>query len=96
MCKIGVLGEVLEGCFLLEIYVYVKGDSDVDVFKCVYVVMCKMFDVLWFGCDVDLLLVILYDVLIFVFIVEKEIGCVDECKCIVGVFVCWLENYMLL
>lgn len=96
MKVLGFLGEYFEGCFLLEIYVYQCGDSDLDVFKCVYVVMEKVLIVVWDSCVDDLLLNLLYELLIFVLIIEKEIVLFSECFQIVGVFVCCLKIGMCL
>lgn len=92
----GFGGQYLEGCFLLEIYVYQCGDSDLDVFKCVYVVMEKVLDEVWESCVLDLLINMFYELLMLVLIIEKEIVLVSECLQIVGVFMCCLKIGMCL
>lgn len=50
----------------------------------------------WDGCSQDLFYCDVYQVLIMVLLVEKEIGVLEECLQIVGVFVCCLQCGMLL
>lgn len=96
MQMIGAPGEAPEGRFLPETYAYVKGDSDVDLFKRAHTAMRKTLDALWPGRDDGLPLATPYDALILASIVEKETGRADERKRIAGVFVRRLENHMLL
>lgn len=86
----------LEGLFFFDIYFFVKGVSDMQVYKQVFVFMSKKFNEVWVWCDLLLLYCMFYEVLIMVFIVEKEIGQKFECGMVVGVFVNCLCIGMLL
>ncbi|HEV2680041.1 MAG TPA: endolytic transglycosylase MltG, partial [Rhodanobacter sp.] len=96
MQKIGAPGEAPEGRFLPETYAYVKGDSDLDIFKRAHIAMVKTLDALWSARDKDLPLTTPYDALILASIVEKETGRADERARIAGVFVRRLQTHMLL
>jgi UPF0755 protein len=96
MQKIGAPGEAPEGRFLPETYAYVKGDSDLDIFKRAHADMLKTLGALWPARDRDLPLATPYDALILASIVEKETGRADERARIAGVFVRRLQHHMLL
>lgn len=101
VCKYLILvGEIivilLEGVFLLEIYMFVCGMMCQGVLDQMKVVQDKLLVEVWERCIDGLLVIIFEELVIFVLIVEKEMVFVDEWLRVVGVFVNCLNCNMCL
>ncbi|WP_083833610.1 endolytic transglycosylase MltG [Pseudoxanthomonas spadix] len=87
MAAIGHAGQHPEGRFLPETYLYVRGDSDLDVLKRAYEAMARALAAAWAERAADLPLTTPDQALILASIVEKETGIAEERAQIAGVFV---------
>jgi len=76
-----------EGWFLPETYVYVRGDSDVQILQRAYADMQQALSSTWAGRDVGLPYETAYELLIMASIVEKETSVESERATVAGVFV---------
>lgn len=75
-------------------YFFIKGIIVSEVLKRVYCVLIDFVFSEWELWDVELLLVIFYEVFILVSIIEKEMVVFVECDMILGVFVNRLNRNM--
>lgn len=76
-----------EGWFLPETYVFVRGDSDLQILRRAYSDMLKSLELAWTGRDVDLPYETQYELLIMASIIERETSLSSERAEIAGVFV---------
>jgi len=76
-----------EGWFLPETYVYVRGDSDLEILRRAYDDMQESLSMTWAGRDVGLPYETPYELLIMASIIEKETSLESERADIAGVFV---------
>jgi len=76
-----------EGWFLPETYVYVRGDSDLQILQRAYRDMQSSLDAAWQGRDTGLPYETPYEMLIMASIIEKETSLESERADIAGVFV---------
>ena len=88
--------EHLEGWFLPETYVFVRGDSDLDLLRRANEAMRQALDDAWQGRRIGLPLSSPYELLILASIIEKETALESEREEIAGVFVRRLERGMRL
>lgn len=77
----------VEGWFWLDIWMYIVNISDIVIFKCVYQKMVVEVVKVWEGWMENLFYVDQNQLLIMVLIIEKEIVVVEECDCVVLVFI---------
>lgn len=96
MAALGHPGEHPEGRFLPETYMYVRGDSDLDLLRRAYTAGEKALAAAWEQRDPDTPLETPYDMLILASIVEKETGIASERPQIAGLFARRLEIGMRL
>lgn len=87
MAAIGHAGQHPEGRFLPETYLYVRGDSDLDVLTRAYDAMARALAAAWADRAADLPLTTPDQALILASIVEKETGIAEERAQIAGVFI---------
>lgn len=87
MAAIGHAGQHPEGRFLPETYLYVRGDSDLDVLTRAYEAMARALAAAWAERAADLPLTTPDQALILASIVEKETGIAEERAQIAGVFI---------
>jgi len=87
MAAIGHAGQHPEGRFLPETYLYVRGDSDLDVLKRAYEAMARALAAAWAERAAELPLTTPDQALILASIVEKETGIAEERAQIAGVFI---------
>ncbi|MDX2417219.1 MAG: endolytic transglycosylase MltG [Xanthomonadales bacterium] len=83
----GLPGENPEGWFLPETYVFVRGDSDLDILRRAYDDMLESLAMVWSGRDTGLPYETPYELLIMASIIEKETSLNSERAEIAGVFV---------
>lgn len=83
----GLPGGNPEGWFLPETYVFVRGDSDLDILRRAYNDMTESLAMVWAGRDVGLPYETPYELLIMASIIEKETSLNSERAEIAGVFV---------
>lgn len=76
-----------EGWFLPETYVFVRGDSDVQILRRAYKAMSDSLESVWSGRDVGLPYETPYELLTMASIIEKETSMASERADIAGVFV---------
>lgn len=76
-----------EGWFLPETYVFVRGDSDLQILKRAYKDMLESLEMVWLGRDLGLPYETPYELLIMASLVEKETSLDSERADIAGVFV---------
>lgn len=88
----GMPGGHKEGWFLPETYVFVRGDSDLEVLQRAYGDMQQALLKTWAGRDNSLPYETPYELLIMASIVEKETSVDDERAAIAGVFVRRLQK----
>jgi UPF0755 protein len=86
MAKLGHAGQHPEGRFLPETYLFIRGDTDLDILRRAYGSMEKALDTAWNERAPDTVLRSKDDALILASIVEKETGVADERPQIAGVF----------
>lgn len=94
--RIGAEVEYVEGQFFPDTYYFVKGSSDIALFKRAYQTMQKHLQVSWRDRMPELPLKSAYDALILASIVEKETGQASDRGMIAAVFVNRLRKGMLL
>jgi UPF0755 protein len=87
MAAIGHAGQHPEGRFLPETYLYVRGDSDLDVLTRAYEAMARALAAAWADRAADLPLTTPDQALILASIVEKETAIAEERAQIAGVFI---------
>lgn len=87
MAAIGHAGQHPEGRFLPETYLYVRGDSDLDVLTRAYEAMARALAAAWAERAAELPLTTPDQALILASIVEKETGIAEERAQIAGVFI---------
>lgn len=87
MAAIGHAGQHPEGRFLPETYLYVRGDSDLDVLTRAYEAMARALAAAWAERAADLPLTTPDQALILASIVEKETAIAEERAQIAGVFI---------
>jgi UPF0755 protein len=81
-----------EGWFLPETYVFIRGDSDVDILRRSHEAMQSALDMVWSSRAEDLPYETPYELLIMASIVEKETSQASERPDIAGVFVRRLQK----
>ena len=86
MARLGQPGQHPEGRFLPETYLFVRGDSDLDILRRAHASMEKSLDAAWADRAQDTVLQSKDDALVLASIVEKETGVADERPQIAGVF----------
>ena len=86
MAKLGHAGQHPEGRFLPETYLFVRGDTDLDILQRAYVAMQHALDKAWADRAQPSVLRTPDEALILASIVEKETGVADERPQIAGVF----------
>ena len=86
MAKLGHAGQHPEGRFLPETYLYVRGDSDLDLLRRAHEAMSAALDEAWASRAPDSVLRNKDEALVLASIVEKETGVADERPQIAGVF----------
>jgi UPF0755 protein len=86
MAKLGHAGQHPEGRFLPETYLYVRGDSDLDILQRAHESMEKALAAAWAERAPDTVLKSADEALVLASIVEKETGVADERPQIAGVF----------
>jgi len=86
MGKLGHAGQHPEGRFLPETYLFVRGDSDLDVLRRAHDAMAKALAAAWEDRAQDNVLQTPDEALVLASIVEKETGVADERPQIAGVF----------
>ncbi len=85
-----------EGLFFPDTYVFVPGDSDMDILRRAYSEGQKRLAAVWDARDNDLPLKTPYEALILASIIEKETGHELDRNRVAGVFINRLEKKMLL
>jgi UPF0755 protein len=85
-----------EGWFLPETYVFVRGDSDLDLLRRAHRAMQEALDAAWRSRDIGSPLADPYELLILASIIEKETAVEAERREIAGVFVRRLQRGMRL
>jgi UPF0755 protein len=86
MAKLGKPGQHPEGRFLPETYLFVRGDTDLDILRRAHASMEKSLDAAWADRAQDTVLQSKDEALVLASIVEKETGVADERPQIAGVF----------
>lgn len=86
MAKLGHAGQHPEGRFLPETYLFVRGDSDLDLLRRAHDAMGKALDAAWEDRAPDNVLRTKDEALVLASIVEKETGVAEERPQIAGVF----------
>lgn len=86
MAKLGAPGQHPEGRFLPETYLFVRGDTDLDILRRAHASMEKSLDAAWADRAQDTVLASKDEALVLASIVEKETGVADERPQIAGVF----------
>jgi len=76
-----------EGWFLPETYVFVRGDTDLQILRRAYTAMLDSLETVWAGRDVGLPYETPYELLVMASIIEKETSLESERTEIAGVFV---------
>ncbi len=85
-----------EGLFFPDTYVFVPGDTDLDILRRAYLEGQKHLAAVWDARDADLPLKTPYEALILASIIEKETGLEQDRNRVSGVFINRLEKKMLL
>lgn len=93
---IGSVGVFVEGLVLFDSYVFQCGNMCVLVVVWMQIVMKVYFVVVWVKCKFGIVVMMFEQVIIFVLIVEKEIGKLFECCIVVVVYGNCLKCGMLL
>ena len=96
MAALGMDGEFPEGWFFPDTYQWLKGATDLELFKRAHDRMVSTLDEVWAERQPDLPLDGPYQALILASLIEKETGAPDERTRIAGVFVRRLEKGMRL
>lgn len=96
MAALGLEGEHPEGMFFPDTYVFIAGDSDLDVLARAHGAMSRILEEAWAERDEGLPISTTYEALILASIVEKETGLGAERETIAGVFVNRLNRNMRL
>ncbi|WP_169733509.1 endolytic transglycosylase MltG [Brackiella oedipodis] len=93
---LGITSGNLEGMFLPDTYVFVPGDSDLDILRRAHAEAEKHLQMIWDNRDESIPLKNPYELLILASIVEKETGYHEDRAKVAGVFVNRLRKDMLL
>ncbi len=96
LSKLGAPYESPEGLFFPDTYVFVPGDTDLDILRRAYQEGQKHLAAVWDARDNNLPLKTPYEALILASIIEKETGHVVDRNRVAGVFINRLEKKMLL
>ncbi|AFK62544.1 hypothetical protein TKWG_11740 [Advenella kashmirensis WT001] len=94
--KLGAPYDSPEGLFFPDTYVFVPGDTDMDILRRAYTEGQKRLAAVWDARDSNLPLKTPYEALILASIIEKETGHEQDRRRVAGVFINRLEKRMLL
>jgi UPF0755 protein len=96
MQRVGIAGELPEGRFFPDTYLFAKGSSDVAVLRRAYRAMQRNLNSAWERRDQGLPYATPYEALTLASIVEKETGQATDRSVVAGVFINRLRRGMLL